>query len=148
MKILLLLARIIVALVVLLVVAILALWYVGRSKVEGRVQRRVPEFAAATDSSSIERGRHLASIACTACHSSNMDLPLAGPDTAFVKSAMFGDEPVKKPKGHETGMPIDTMSVDELNERIGMLEAEIVRLKSAIEARNQSKSAAASVFKF
>jgi uncharacterized small protein (DUF1192 family) len=61
---------------------------------------------------------------------------------------MFGDEPVKKPKGHEVGMPIDTMSVDELQERIGTLEAEIARLREAIEARNKTKEAAASIFKF
>jgi len=61
---------------------------------------------------------------------------------------MFGDEPVKKPKGHEVGMPIDTMSVDELQERIGTLEAEIARLREAIEARNKSKSEASSIFKF
>jgi len=89
MKILKLLARIVVALVALVIVAILTLWYVGRSKVDGRVQRRVPAFAAATDSSSLERGRHLASISCAACHSSTMDVPLAAPDTAFIKSAMF-----------------------------------------------------------
>jgi uncharacterized small protein (DUF1192 family) len=61
--------------------------------------------------------------------------------------AMFDDE-VKKPKGHEVGMPIDTMSVEELTDRIGMLEAEIARLKAAIAARQKSKSDAASVFKF
>ena len=60
---------------------------------------------------------------------------------------MFDDE-VKKPKGHEVGMPIDTMSVEELTDRIGMLEAEIARLKAAIELKQKSKSAAASVFKF
>ncbi len=60
---------------------------------------------------------------------------------------MFDDE-VKKPKGHEVGMPIDTMSVDELTDRIGMLEAEIARLKAAIAARQKHKSEAASVFKF
>ena len=36
---------------------------------------------------------------------------------------MFDDEPVKKPKGHEVGMPIDTMSVEELSERVGLLAA-------------------------
>jgi uncharacterized small protein (DUF1192 family) len=61
---------------------------------------------------------------------------------------MFGDEPVKKPKGHEVGMPIDTMSGGELAERIGTLEAEIVRLREAIAARNKSKSEASSIFKF
>ena len=61
---------------------------------------------------------------------------------------MFDDEPVKKPKGHEVGMPIETMSVDELTDRIGLLEGEIARLKAAIAARQKHKSEAASVFKF
>lgn len=61
---------------------------------------------------------------------------------------MFDDEdrPIKK-KTHEVGMPIDTMSVDELEERIGMLEAEIGRLREAIDARRKTKDAANSVFK-
>lgn len=61
---------------------------------------------------------------------------------------MFDDDEVKKPKGHELGMLLDAMSVDELQQRIGLLEAEIARLKVAIEAKQKHKSAAASVFKF
>jgi uncharacterized small protein (DUF1192 family) len=61
--------------------------------------------------------------------------------------AMFDDEEVKKPRGHVVGMAIDTMSVDELNERIAMLEAEIARLREAIAARQQTKSAADFIFK-
>ena len=61
---------------------------------------------------------------------------------------MFDDEAPKKLKTHEVGMPIDTMSVDELNERIGLLEAEIVRLRDAIAARQKTKAAADSLFKF
>lgn len=59
---------------------------------------------------------------------------------------MFDDE-VKKPKIHEVGMPIDTMSVGELEERIALLEGEIARLRQAIAARQQSKAAADSLFK-
>ncbi|MHB1111190.1 MAG: DUF1192 domain-containing protein [Devosia sp.] len=59
---------------------------------------------------------------------------------------MFDDEPVK-PKGHVVGMPIDTMSVEELNDRIGMLEDEIARLREAIAARQKTKAAAESIFK-
>lgn len=59
---------------------------------------------------------------------------------------MFDDE-IKTPKGHEVGMPIDTLSVAELTERITMLEAEIVRLKAAIAARGATRNAAESVFK-
>ncbi|MBN9306078.1 MAG: hypothetical protein BGO82_00395 [Devosia sp. 67-54] len=61
---------------------------------------------------------------------------------------MFDDDEVKKPKGHEVGMAIDAMSVEELTDRIGLLEAEIARLRAAIEARQKHKASAASVFKF
>lgn len=59
---------------------------------------------------------------------------------------MFDDE-VKKPKGHEIGMVLDAMSVDELNLRIGLLESEIERLRAAIESKKQSKSAADAFFR-
>jgi uncharacterized small protein (DUF1192 family) len=61
---------------------------------------------------------------------------------------MFDDEGVKKPKGHEVGMPIDSMSVSELEERIAMLREEIARLELAIAAREKTRAAADSVFKF
>ncbi len=60
---------------------------------------------------------------------------------------MFGDDEAKKPRGHEVGMPIDTMSVEELEERIGMLRAEIARLEQAIAARQKVRSEADSLFK-
>ena len=58
------------------------------------------------------------------------------------------DEEIKKPKGHEVGMAIDTMSVEELTERISLLEGEIVRLRKAIEARGATRKAADAAFKF
>ncbi len=61
---------------------------------------------------------------------------------------MFDDEEVKKPKGHEIGMILDAMSVDELNDRIALLEGEIARLRQAIDSKRRSRDAAASVFKF
>ena len=60
---------------------------------------------------------------------------------------MFGDDEAKKPRGHEVGMPIDTMSVEELEERIAMLKAEIARLEQAIAARQKVRSEADSLFK-
>lgn len=60
---------------------------------------------------------------------------------------MFDDDTVKKPRGHEVGMPIDTMSVEELEERIDLLKAEIGRLEQAIAARNKTRSEAESLFK-
>jgi uncharacterized small protein (DUF1192 family) len=57
------------------------------------------------------------------------------------------DEERKVPKTHEVGMPIDTMSVVELMQRIGLLEAEVARLKTAIVSRNATRQAAESFFK-
>jgi len=59
---------------------------------------------------------------------------------------MFDDE-IKTPKGHEVGMVIDTMSVDELNQRIAMLEGEIARLRAAITARGVTRQDANAMFK-
>jgi len=60
---------------------------------------------------------------------------------------MFDEEAVKRPKGHEVGMNLDTMSVEELNERIGMLREEIARLEQALSARQKTRSEADSLFK-
>jgi uncharacterized small protein (DUF1192 family) len=54
----------------------------------------------------------------------------------------------RKPVAHEVGMNIDALSVTELEERITLLEAEISRLRSAIAARGQTRSAAEAAFKF
>lgn len=61
---------------------------------------------------------------------------------------MDDDDVVRRPKGHELGMLLDALSIDELNMRIELLEAEIKRLKDAIEARRKTRSAADSMFKF
>lgn len=60
---------------------------------------------------------------------------------------MFDDDEVKKPKGHEIGMLLDAMSVEELTDRIALLESEIARLRAAIESKRKSKSAADAFFK-
>jgi uncharacterized small protein (DUF1192 family) len=60
---------------------------------------------------------------------------------------MFDDEERKVPKGHEVGMPIDSMGVEELQERIQMLRTEIERLQAAVAARQQTRAAAESIFK-
>lgn len=54
---------------------------------------------------------------------------------------------VKKPVTHEVGMPIDSLSVEELEHRILLLEAEIGRLQAAIEARRKTRSVADSLFR-
>ena len=55
---------------------------------------------------------------------------------------------IGKPRGHEVGMVLDAMSVEELEERIAMLQEEIARLRTAIEARNKTRNAADALFKF
>ncbi len=57
------------------------------------------------------------------------------------------DAPIKKPV-HEIGMVLDTLSVEELEERIVLLTEEIARLKAAISVKKASRNAADSVFKF
>lgn len=61
---------------------------------------------------------------------------------------MFDDDEIKRPKGHEVGMPIDTMSVEELGDRIELLKQEIARLEAAIAGRQKTRSEADSLFKF
>ncbi len=61
---------------------------------------------------------------------------------------MFDDDKPKKPKAHDVGMPLDALSVEELHDRIAILEAEIVRLRAAISAKQSSRSAADAAFKF
>jgi len=60
----------------------------------------------------------------------------------------FGDEkPVKKPLTHDIGQDLATLSVDELTDRIALLQAEIQRLEAAKIAKQASKQSAESVFK-
>jgi uncharacterized small protein (DUF1192 family) len=58
------------------------------------------------------------------------------------------EDAIGRPKGHEVGMVLDAMSVEELQERIALLESEIVRLKDAIAARNKTRTDADALFKF
>jgi len=59
----------------------------------------------------------------------------------------FGVAPPKKPTTHEIGQPLDTLSVDELDERVALLKAEIIRLEEARVAKQASKLAADAFFK-
>lgn len=60
----------------------------------------------------------------------------------------FGEEkPVKKPTTHEIGQDLSTLSVHELDERMGLLKAEIARLEAARTAKEASRQSAESVFK-
>ena len=60
----------------------------------------------------------------------------------------FGEEkPVKKPTTHDIGQDLSTLSVHELDERIGLLKAEIARLETARTAKEASRHSAESVYK-
>lgn len=61
---------------------------------------------------------------------------------------MDDDGRPNKKSEHTIGMVLDALSVDELNERITILQAEIVRLQAEVEAKSKSRQAAESVFKF
>ena len=65
---------------------------------------------------------------------------------AFDDDPVFGPKP-KAPVAHEIGQNIDDLSAPELAERIALLRSEIDRLEKAIEARQATRAAAASVFK-
>jgi len=56
------------------------------------------------------------------------------------------DRPAPK-RAHEIGQDLSQLSVGELGERIGILEAEIGRLKEALEKKSASRSAADAFFK-
>jgi len=58
------------------------------------------------------------------------------------------EEDRKRPTTHELGMALDSLSVIELEERIGLLESEIARLRAAIAAKGDSRKAAEAAFKF
>lgn len=64
----------------------------------------------------------------------------------------FGDEPrnagAASAAGHQLGQDLSSLSLHELEERIGLLRAEIIRLEAAMAGKAASRDAAASVFKF
>lgn len=56
-------------------------------------------------------------------------------------------DPRPKKKTHDIGQDIAALSVFELEERIALLRDEIVRLETAISAKNATKAAADLFFK-
>lgn len=61
---------------------------------------------------------------------------------------MDADEPrAKTTKMITPGEDISPLSVDELEQRIALYQAEIIRLKMAIDSKTASKQAADSVFR-
>jgi uncharacterized small protein (DUF1192 family) len=60
---------------------------------------------------------------------------------------MEDDDRPKKKVSHEIGQDLSLLSVEELNERIALLTAEIARLEAAATKKRASKDAANSFFK-
>lgn len=59
----------------------------------------------------------------------------------------FADEPRTTPGAHDIGQDLSMLSVDELDERIALLEKEIARLKEAKAAKESSRAAASAFFR-
>jgi len=63
------------------------------------------------------------------------------------KMALFDDEPLKLRRIHEIGQDLSLLSVDELRERIGQLQAEIGRLEDELQAKGSTRQAAEALFR-
>jgi uncharacterized small protein (DUF1192 family) len=61
--------------------------------------------------------------------------------------AIEDDDKPKRKISHEIGQDLSLLSVEELNERVALLSAEIQRLQAAVAKKRASKDAANSVFK-
>jgi uncharacterized small protein (DUF1192 family) len=58
------------------------------------------------------------------------------------------EEELPRPKkAHEIGADLSLLSVEELKERIAVLQAEIARLETAVRGKEASRSSAATFFK-
>lgn len=60
---------------------------------------------------------------------------------------MFDEEDLPKPKNQPTPRVLDKLSVDELQDYIGWLEAEIARVRADMERKRNATKTAASLFK-
>lgn len=61
--------------------------------------------------------------------------------------ALFDDEPLKPVPVHALGQDLSLLSVDDLEERIAQLRAEIVRLETELTAKGSSRLAAEAFFR-
>ena len=58
----------------------------------------------------------------------------------------FAEDPVPRRGVHEIGQDLSLMSIDEIEERVRLLEREIVRLKEAKSGKQRSLDAASAFF--
>lgn len=61
--------------------------------------------------------------------------------------AIEDDRPPPKRAAHVVGEDVSRLSVAELDERIGLLRAEIARLEAAVAARRSTANAADALFR-
>lgn len=61
--------------------------------------------------------------------------------------AMDDDRPAPPAGAHVVGEPLAALSIDELETRIVLLEAEILRLEAAIAAKRSTEDAANALFR-
>ena len=61
--------------------------------------------------------------------------------------AVFDEHAEQPVRVHEIGQDLSLLSVAEIAERIGQLQAEIVRLEKELHNKSDSKSAAEALFK-
>jgi uncharacterized small protein (DUF1192 family) len=61
--------------------------------------------------------------------------------------AAFDDDRPKKQPVHEIGQDLTLLSVEELSDRISLLNDEVARLQAALEKKRASRSAADQFFK-
>ena len=60
----------------------------------------------------------------------------------------FSDERVQPaPKGHDLGEDLSSLSIEELDDRISLLEREIGRLREARESKETTRAAASAIFR-
>lgn len=57
------------------------------------------------------------------------------------------DRPKGKPSAHEVGTDLSSLSVEDLEQRIGLLQAEILRLRAEKERKSEGRRAADSFFR-
>jgi uncharacterized small protein (DUF1192 family) len=62
-------------------------------------------------------------------------------------AALEDDDRPKKKLVHEIGQDVALLSVEELRDRIALLNDEVVRLQAALEKKRASRSAADQFFK-
>lgn len=62
--------------------------------------------------------------------------------------SMFDDDRPQQPSAHEIGSDLSLLSVDELRNRIVLLQGEIARLEEEVAAKTSGRKAAESLFRF